>query len=126
MASDAELTPAPLRISLTDPVELRRWIEIFSEQQDVLHAQADELGRLQGIAAERVELRDRLESAERRLASVPELTAATEAALRSERLLAERLASTERSLDAIQRSPSWRLTQPLRSAKRVLKRVVRP
>jgi 2-polyprenyl-3-methyl-5-hydroxy-6-metoxy-1,4-benzoquinol methylase len=121
LASNAPLPePAPGAL-LTGTAEVRKWLELYDEQQAILHAQAE---RIDGFVRERRELgelRERLAEAERKLAEVP-LDSRDPAPDGAVVELAARVEAAERNLANVLSSPSWRITAPLRTLKNSLKR----
>jgi 2-polyprenyl-3-methyl-5-hydroxy-6-metoxy-1,4-benzoquinol methylase len=131
LASDAELPASQMPLTLTPTVELRDWMDHFEAQDHILRDQAVELTRLRALDDERRELRWRLEQAEARLARIPNLELAvtaearkTEQEARRADQLEQRLVGAGEALHDVMSSPSWRVTAPLRRAKRLLKRVL--
>lgn len=128
VAGDAlpELTSV---VALTSSFEVRDWVERFEEQQRILQAQLDFITELQREQSDHEDTLRRLVEAETELATVPTLherARNAEAALHRlsnelEQLnhRAERAELINRDLQA---SVSWRLTAPLRRAKRLLGR----
>ncbi len=130
LASRAPLAPDRTTTAVaTGVTEIRRWLELYDGQQEILKAQGARLRRLEDEAAEvrtaRVELLGG-EQAHARAGKLEEdLRGAREEVDRLQGELATlrgRLESAARTMDAFQRSPSWRLTAPLRAAKRALRR----
>jgi 2-polyprenyl-3-methyl-5-hydroxy-6-metoxy-1,4-benzoquinol methylase len=130
--------PAPPPVSaLTGTVEVRRWIEHFDAQQQVLVEQADYLARLEALDAERRDLRKQLVTAETELAELHERVLALERESFAE---SERLADTVAELAHVRgelrhassvmaqvwSSASWRCTRPLRALKARTPRSSRP
>ena len=108
LASDRPIPGAPGLVTLAAPVDIRAWVERFAEQQRILERQADALGGAQHDA-------DRRREAQKALAEAEE----------AHRALADRLAETEQRAERAERvaaelqaSLSWRITAPLRAAKR--------
>ena len=114
----AELAPAAM---LTGTAEVRKWLELYDEQQEILVRQAEQIRAIAHDRQELGELRDRLAEAERLLAHRPE---AGTGADRDERIaaLTARVEAAERNLHNVVTSPSWRLTEPLRRLKHALRR----
>jgi chromosome segregation ATPase len=135
LAGAGALPELPPVAALTGTMEPRRWIEHFDEQQELLTKQADYLARLEGLDAERRELRGQLVSAETELAELRERVfglereayreseRAGDALAETEHVRAEleqvraELARAEGVMASVWRSASWRSTRPLRSVK---------
>jgi SAM-dependent methyltransferase len=136
LGSDAALPDPPGTMVLTGLVEVRHWVDLYAEQQNVLRRQHEHMDNSDRLLAELGELRDRLREAEQQLAVVPELTRDVERT-RAER---ERQEAVERELEvalherdewraeaerahSINRgmtsSASWKVTRPVRAAKRL-------
>jgi SAM-dependent methyltransferase len=120
MASHVPLPPdRSTTLTATGVTEVRRWLELYDEQQAVLRAQRARIGELEArearfsreraIALEAEQDRARALSAGHELAEVRE----------ENRVLRERLERSSEVVAAMQASPSWRLTAPLRAAKRL-------
>jgi SAM-dependent methyltransferase len=92
LAGAGALPQPPATAALTDTVEVRRWLEHFDAQQELLTAQADYLARLEALDAERRDIRKQLIAAE-----------TVQAELRERVFLAERdqLLERERLEDAL-------------------------
>jgi SAM-dependent methyltransferase len=137
VASDVALPDPPSTMVLTGLVEVRHWAELYAEQQELLRRQHEHIDNSDRLLAELDELRTRLREAEQLLAVLPELErdVAVSTAER-ERLdeMAGQLAEAQHERDtwraeaqrsqrivrSMSTSVSWRLTQPVRSAKRLL------
>jgi hypothetical protein len=137
LAGRGPLPEPPPAAVLTDTVELRRWMEHFDEQQRMLADQAAYLDELRALDAERREVRERLVASETELARAQEELRAARLAHRGQvERLEDTIAVQRADLDhalpelarlesltaAVWRSPSWRLTRPLRAVKRLLRR----
>ncbi len=125
--------PPPVAV-FTDTVEFRRWIEHFDDQQKILADQATHLENLRQLERDRADLRAQLIAAETELARLQDWIADT---LHAHREKTERLEDTiavqrgdldwalpelarlESLTSAVWRSLSWRVTKPLRAAKRL-------
>jgi SAM-dependent methyltransferase len=121
LASNAPLPePAPGAL-LTGTAEVRKWLDLYHEQQEILQGQHEQLEKVAHERAELGELRDRLAEAEELLARRPQVEVVADS---DERVvaLAARAEAAERNLHNVVTSPSWRLTAPLRAFKQALKR----
>jgi SAM-dependent methyltransferase len=115
LASDAPLPePAPGAV-ITGTAEVRKWMELYHQQQDVLRGQHEYFQGLEDRSAELVDLRVRLAEAEHLLARLPGLE-------QEPAELLARAEAAEHNLRSVMASPSWRITSPLRALKRRLKR----
>jgi SAM-dependent methyltransferase len=126
LASHAPLPPDRSTTAVaTGITEIRRWLELYDGQQAILEAQGARLRRLEDEALEVRRAREILLEGEqahaRAVKLAEELRASHEAqeALREEiRTLKWRVERADAVTTAMQRSPSWRLTAPLRALKR--------
>jgi 2-polyprenyl-3-methyl-5-hydroxy-6-metoxy-1,4-benzoquinol methylase len=116
-------------VMLTSSFEIRDWVERFDAQQRMLHDQAEFLTATQRNQLDIDDLRKRLVDAETALAEVPTLHERARAAESALHDLAGRFEDAaaraeraERVVHDLQASISWRVTQPLRRAKRLLGR----
>jgi SAM-dependent methyltransferase len=114
VASHAPLPTIPSSVCLTSTVEVRRWVELYGDQQRILDEQRAALRELDAATTQRRALVTQLELAERRVAHLTDIEA-------QHRLAEDDLDNAQRALHDIQSSLSWRLTRPLRVAKRVLR-----
>lgn len=132
LASDRPLqAPAPRAVA-TALVEVRRWLELYDGQQATLERQHRALAEREATRRELEELRARLASAETLLAKLPEIEVQLRLARTARDELAEvtaqrdrlhlRLEHSDRVMATLKRSPSWRLTAPLRAAKALMRR----
>jgi SAM-dependent methyltransferase len=121
VASDGALPDVRQFVTLATPVEVREWLERFREQQSILQAQADALAELQQSSVDRNEALIRLADAERQLTEQAQLEARLAQLASDAAALREQLDGARRALAAQQASVSWRITRPLRAAKRVLR-----
>jgi hypothetical protein len=102
---------------MTHAVELRRWLDLWDEQQQMIQANIDRGNRAEEQLAERAELRRQLLVSEQSLArAVAERAEALEAVEHCVREMHE--------LDqSYRRSTSWQLTRPIRRASELLHRL---
>ena len=121
VASNAPLPePAPGAI-LTGTAEVRKWLDLYHEQQEILEGLAARIEAIGHDRAELAELRERLAEAERGLAASP-ASSGDQPADEATAALVARVEAAERNLHNVVNSPSWRITSPLRAAKRLAKR----
>lgn len=113
VASDAALPELAACGCVSDPMDVRRWVERFAAQQQVLDGQAEELADLQALRSQVVELTDLLRRSEQGAARSADSKQLEEHAAR----LANDLARARAAAQALKASPSWRLTAPLRGLK---------
>jgi SAM-dependent methyltransferase len=126
VATNGAVPNAPAPLALTHSVEFREWLENYDSQERILREQADALRGYETLERERLELRKRLEEAELRLARVPELELALAARDRDRADLRRRLEGLDRAHKNVMRSPSWRMTRPLRRAKALVRQILSP
>lgn len=118
LGSNAPLPePAPGAV-ITGTVEVRKWLDLYHEQDRVLRGLHDHFARLGSRDDELNDLRLQLEEAERALAGLPVLQRELEE-------LRGRAEAGERNLANVMASPSWRVTTPLRTGKSLLRRLRR-
>jgi SAM-dependent methyltransferase len=134
LASSAELPPLRQLVTLPSTADLRAWLDRFQEQQEVLRRLTADRAAAASLDADARRALRRLTEAEQALAEVPPLRAELSRARaerdelrrRLEETAAERDAAAwradrgEATVRALQRSLSWRLTAPLRAAKRLI------
>jgi ubiquinone/menaquinone biosynthesis C-methylase UbiE len=101
LAGDGELPAVDGTVMLTGGIEHQ---ELVHRLHTMISEQQREIGRLALDTAERDSLRSRLLDLETQLAELPDLYA------------------RRTELEAVKASPSWRLTKPLRGAKRLFNR----
>lgn len=129
IASHSPLAPDRTTTAVaTGVTEIRRWLELYHSQQEVLQAQGARLRRLEDEAADVRRARETLLGAEQAHARAAKLEEDLRAAREeNERVRADVVALHERlrqaavTMEAVKRSPSWRLTAPLRAVKHVLR-----
>jgi SAM-dependent methyltransferase len=146
LASDGPLPSLRQYGVATGAVELHRWLGLYADQQKILEGQRVHAENVRSLAEERNALRLRLEQTEEEIATLLEGSrdaarmrgtlesrledAARDAAVQAadadeaqRRIteLAGRVERADRVLRAVQASPSWTITAPLRSAKRRLR-----
>jgi SAM-dependent methyltransferase len=118
LASDGPLPAPPPVLALTGVTEMRRWLEHYDQQQRILNEQRQAITVQDAQNAELDRLRRRLIEVETELASYVDVDPdSTEG-----RRLRHELEIVSQSLHDVLGSPSWRLTAPLRAAKRIVKR----
>jgi O-antigen biosynthesis protein len=120
--------PPPL-VAVTQFFEVRRWLEFYDQQARTIEEQSAALGRADVILHERGDALGRLAVSEQQLAELPELrerlanAAASLEPLQAHGdrvgLTGDRAGNVLREMEA---SISWRITAPLRAAKRLLLR----
>lgn len=120
--------PSEMRptLALTNSIELRDWLENYGAQERILREQAKTLREYEELGRERLELRERLEEAELRLARVPELELALAARDRDRDELRKRLEGLDTAHRDVLGSPSWRMTRPLRRVKELVRQILSP
>jgi hypothetical protein len=131
LAGDGTLPDAVAMVALAPAAGVAEWSQCLREQERLRQEQADEIVRLEDQVRDRARLLERLAEAEAELARRPaveaELQAADERQLRLAETIdelqrrAERGTQAENLVRAMEASPSWRLTRPLRSLKRFLR-----
>lgn len=133
LAGRRPLPDARTGVCLTEPVEVRRWVELFDEQRRTLQEQATASGEMEIERRAALALGARLEDAERELSEMADLRVALLEAERDREELAvdrakvvaqrdeffERMHVAEAMVQDQRASLSWRVTIPLRSAKRL-------
>ncbi|HEX2085296.1 MAG TPA: methyltransferase domain-containing protein [Solirubrobacteraceae bacterium] len=123
MASHAALPPDRSTTAVaTGLTEIRKWLELYDEQHAAVLERDARIRRLEEadarVRAARAALVDGEQDRARVIMLREDLAAAEE---RCDELRAE-LDRAAATMAAMKRSPSWRLTAPLRAAKRVLRR----
>jgi hypothetical protein len=122
LASHVPLPELPAEAALTGLVEVRHWAELFDTQRRYIEEQDRRLAMAHERDAQRRELQQQLLEAEARLAVIPQLQEEMRI-LRAERdWLDMRVERASRVFDDVFSSVSWRLTSPLRAAKRAVRR----
>ncbi|HEX8122393.1 MAG TPA: class I SAM-dependent methyltransferase [Solirubrobacteraceae bacterium] len=127
LASHAPLPPDRSTTAVaTGLTEMRKWVELYAEQSASLGAQHAELRRLYDEALEVARAREALLDGERERARAGRLEEDLRVARDDHEVLRREIAELQRRLEqsaevvaAMQRSPSWRLTAPLRALKRL-------
>ena len=129
LASDRALAEVAGLVTLAAPVDIRAWVERFADQQEILQRQADLLGTAQRDADRRREAQKALAEAESALAELPALRERARLAEAAHGALADRVGQAEERAEraervtaGLQASLSWRVTAPLRAAKRLRSR----
>lgn len=125
IASDGKLPVMPNELVATGTVELRRWLELWNGQHEVLRRQHQHFENQKDSLDEMHDLRLQLLASESEVARIAELEtdrrlAVAEVARLNERLEEEtaRVEALHRDLDTLAGSTSWRMTEPLRKLKR--------
>jgi chemotaxis protein histidine kinase CheA len=118
----------------TGLVEVRRWVELHQEQQEILRRQHEHIENTQLRYEEVAEIRARLREAEQELATIPDLEQDAQITMAEHHRLVhlerehpelvariaeleERVERAERVSRGLQSSLSWRVTRPLRRLK---------
>jgi hypothetical protein len=136
IASNATLPDLPQTAAMSGMLELREWLSVFQTQTDAIADKDNYIREVEARVAERDRVAQLLVEAEQRLAAVPDLQLRIadleyelaeahklrDAAREEARTLDERLMSVQRVQVAMMNSPSWKVTKPLRTAKRLLRR----
>lgn len=123
LAAHAPLPPDRATTAVaTGLTEIRRWLELWDSQHAHLAEQGARLRRLEDEAVEVRAAREELLGGEQALALADRLRQDLRDAREEIAALHERLARSSAAVAGMQRSPSWRLTAPLRAAKRLLRR----
>lgn len=138
VAGDARLPdPAPGG-AMTGTAEVRKWLELYDEQAEILRRQHAHFENIQDRHSEFEDLRSQLAESERRLARLTALEQERdEAAAERDLVLSERAelvraveeanaraAEVHRTLDRVVAAPSWRITAPLRALKRFVRSIL--
>jgi ubiquinone/menaquinone biosynthesis C-methylase UbiE len=119
---------APLRADrsttavATGITEIRRWLQLFDEQQAMVELRGVHLRRLEDEAVEVRRARELLLDGEQAHARAGRLEEELRAAREEIATLRGLLDRADAVMAAMRRSPSWRLTAPLRAVKRSLRR----
>ncbi|HEV2813246.1 MAG TPA: methyltransferase domain-containing protein [Solirubrobacteraceae bacterium] len=122
LASHAPLAPDRATTAVaTGVTEIRRWVEIYAEQQAAVEERDRLLRRLEDEAVEVRRAREVLLDGERAHARATKLEEELRIAREEIAALHERLERSAAAIEGMQRSPSWRLTAPLRALKRPLR-----
>jgi ubiquinone/menaquinone biosynthesis C-methylase UbiE len=127
LASDHPLPDVSPAAVFAGDAEVRKWVELYDTQQEVLTRQHQHFETLGDKQDELIELRRRLVDAERALSRIPALeqeldeARQTTGSMQGERdVQARRAEQAELILRGVMESPSWRITAPLRLLKRLL------
>jgi hypothetical protein len=119
LASDGPLLEPPMVTMLTGAVDLGDVFKFFEEQNAQLRMHERRIYDLEQQLIDQREMKERLIEAEQELVIV-DFEERLETAGKEIAQLTDRLDGTRRLLDDVLSSPSWRLTAPLRGAKRLL------
>jgi hypothetical protein len=111
LAGRHPLPPTNQTMVLTGLAEVRKWLELYHEQSEILDGQHRHFQNLREGHEELGLLREELRRSEAALGRV----IAEGAELR------EQLERADRTMAAVFASPSWRITKPLRAFKRLLR-----
>jgi SAM-dependent methyltransferase len=136
IAGNAALPDLPQIATMTGTLEMREWLSVFQVQTDAIADKDNYIGELEARVAERDRVAELLLDAEQRLAGIPELKMRIadleyelaeqrklhDAAREEAQALDERLMRAQRVQVELMNSPSWKLTKPLRVAKRLSRR----
>jgi SAM-dependent methyltransferase len=118
LASSEPLPELPAEAALTGLVELRHWAELFEMQRRYLDEQQRQLELARERDGERRDLQQRLIEAEARLSEIPDLKQEIRELEAERDLLELRVERGGQVLEDVFSSPSWKVTAPLRAAKR--------
>jgi hypothetical protein len=121
---------------LTHDVELRRWMQLWDEQQEMIQANIDRANTYQAMLGEREELRRQLVLSEMELAHAVAARASLDEEVRRLRPLRDQVQEYEQKvadlearaqeiIEMFQGTMSWRLTAPVRRASDVARRFAR-
>jgi hypothetical protein len=117
--------PRP-RMVLTGLVEVRKWLELWNQQQEVLAGQHEHFQNLDSHWRELGAMREELRKSEAELSRVVELEQRCEELTRERDVtkqqaaeLAKRIDQLQTTAHAVYSSVSWRITRPVRSIKRI-------
>jgi SAM-dependent methyltransferase len=122
LASNAPLPELPAEAALTGLVEVRHWAELFEAQRRYIDEQQRQLALSAERDAERRRLQELLLEAEARLAAIPQLEEELRLVRAERDWLEMRVERADGVLRDVFTSGSWRLTTPLRAAKRFVTR----
>jgi SAM-dependent methyltransferase len=123
LASHAPLPPDRTTTAVaTGVTEIRRWLELYDGQRALLEEQGRKLQHVAREAEEVERARGLLLDGEQAHARVRLLTEQLEELGREMDALRDRLARSAAAVEGMKRSPSWRLTAPLRALKRPFRR----
>jgi SAM-dependent methyltransferase len=121
LGGNGALPEMPALAMLASDLDTRRLISAGEEHARELRAHRQYIHELEERIGDRDELQRRLIDAEQRLAQIPETELRLERALSDAGDLGARLKGTEGVLDDVLSSASWRITEPLRMVKRLVR-----
>ena len=135
IAGDGALPELGSLTLLTGTLEMREWLSVFETQTRAISDKDAHIALLESRIGETDRLQALLLEAEQRSATLPELALrvaeleralaeahrAADAARAEARALDERLMQSQQVLVDVMTSPSWRMTEPLRHAKKLLR-----
>jgi len=120
IASNGDLKELPSQASMTDSLGLDEWVESSKTQERALQAHRQYIEELEIKVSDRSHLQLRLIELEQQVATVPDLTLRIEELDRAN----TELMRTAAELQSTKASFSWRITRPLRDAKRRVGRLL--
>ena len=123
LASHSALPPDRTTTAVaTGLTEIRKWLELYDEQHAAVLDRDERIRRLDADALEVRRARARLVEGEQDHARLIQLREELAAARAENERLRDELDRAATTMAGMRRSPSWRLTAPLRGAKRFFRR----